>query len=216
MRASIRHTLLGITLGAVWTSTSLAEVIQDVPNASEIPTVAIVEAKTIQSENGDVRVLLRPGDLSPFDGELVLSASLELPLSGAPIGEGVIVRVYPLTHEWSTAADWNSPWEMPGGDVDENYLPTAILSNENDAASIFIDVTEIVRAWADAELAKHGLIVTVPPSTGDGLTTADAASLGSLSGARIHIDYRRISIFGFEGGSNAVLRRGKAAGAQSK
>ncbi len=214
---SIGRSIAGILLAAAWTVTSSAdEVIEDVPNPAEIPTVAIVEAKSIQNENGDFRVLLRPGDFSQFDGELVLSASLEIPLSGLPISEEVTVRVYPLTREWSSAADWNSPWETPGGDVDENYLPTATLSSANDSASLLVDVTDVVRAWADAELAKNGFVLTVPPSTGEGLAEADAANLGNLSNAKIYIDYRKISTLGFEGGSNALLHREGASRDQSE
>ncbi len=173
--------------------------------AADATVVAIAEVRTIESPGGDRRILFRPGDLSRFVGELVLSASLEIPLARTAISRSVDLRVYPMTREWTSGATWNSPWTREGGDIDENYVPTGRLeAGDGRVSSVFLDVTSIVRAWADSELAKNGLVLCIPPAQGDGLDSEAVGAFADLAGATIHVDYRKISGLGFQGGSRAL------------
>ncbi len=170
--------------------------------------VPMVGAQTITNDSGRTRMLLQPGDLSQIDGELVISATLRIPLSGAPISKDRALRVYAIDEEWSVGgATWTSPWSVPGGDVLRAYPANVEVPRDAVDAVIELDVSEAVRAMADREVGMNGFLMTIPDYLGEGLASEDTANLGSVSEAKLYVDYRKISALGFpREGSKALSR----------
>lgn len=111
---ALTSVVIGLTLCVFTPSTSQAVPSDslDVPTdslAAAPTTIAILETHAIEGPGGERRILLRPGDLTRFDGELVLAATLEIPLASNPITRSVDLRIYPVTAEWSTQATWDFP-----------------------------------------------------------------------------------------------------------
>ncbi len=197
-----------LSLGLVSPLCFAAEAIDD-GSGLEAP---IEEVHSIVNEFGETRILLRPADLSAIDGEFVISATLEIPLAAETPEDGLAVSVYSIDREWSNAATWTTPWANPGGDVFEDYVVAAELAKGDAPAALHLDVSEMVRAMADGDVGKNGFIVTASPSTSDGLDSDDLQTLGMLEGAKLYVDYRKISLLGFpKEGSKALWKRSVVA-----
>jgi hypothetical protein len=183
-RVGIVASLWGATLGAA--DRTAATIL-------ELPLQAI---RPIASESDEARVLLDPGDLSVLDGELVVSAFLELSLPPVATERDVELRVGSVTTDWEgETPTWTHPWSRPGGDVDTKYAHTVALGRTNASGRLLVDVTQILQEIADGRAGKHGFMLTASARR-VGFSPEEMSRLGSLSGTILRVDYRQISTFG--------------------
>jgi hypothetical protein len=175
-------------------------------SAAERIEFPLAQVRLITSDAGAARILLDPGDISVLDGELVTSAFLRMPLPGELPDQDLDVVVYALDTAWAGQdARWNTPWSRPGGDLDATYAHTVRLGKERVATSLVIDVTLMVQEMADGVSGKHGFLLTVPRSRGDGFTAANRQLLGSPESGKLEVTFRRITELGFTEGSLSVV-----------
>jgi hypothetical protein len=153
--------------------------------------VPIAESGVISDRVGNTRILMKPGDLSVFEDRLITWAGLTFTLPGQIATRDLPVRVYPLTTEWTAGTvTWDSPWTTAGGDFDDAYFDTVVITTGTRATSLSLDVTSIVRAVVEGEYGRYGFLITVPGYDGVGFRAADLATLGTLSGATLEVDSR--------------------------
>jgi hypothetical protein len=161
------------------------------PVAADPVQVPIVETGVISDRTGSTRILMKPGDLSEFEGQLITSAVLSFVLPGLPAARIVPVRVYPLTTDWSAGTvTWDSPWVAAGADFDDAYYDTVVLASGSRETTLSVDVTSIVRAIVEGEYGRYGFLITVPAYDGVGFRPADLSTLGTLTGATLEVDSR--------------------------
>ena len=195
------RTVAGVVVGV-----ALAALAAAGESAAERVEFPLAQVRLITSEAGAARILLDPGDISVLDGELVTSAFLRIPLPGNVPDQDLDVVVYALDTAWAGQdARWNTPWSRPGGDLDGTYAHTVRLGKERAATSLVIDVTLIVQEMADGVSGKHGFLLTVPRSRGDGFTASNRELLGSLEAGKLEVTFRRITELGFTEGSLSVV-----------
>ena len=127
--------------------------------------IDMFEAKYIiaPTDSRDIRILLKfdlPEKLSS-PGVVVDFAVLRVKaeVRGGAMGQ---IDIYPIMTDWTDKASvtWNDPWNEAGGDYSNSYLSSNYtLLPERGFEEISIDITEIVRAWTNGELANHGIVL---------------------------------------------------------
>lgn len=154
-------------------------------------TVPVRDATWIQDDRGNSRLLFRLDEILPGQGIAVSRASLVLPLAGVAIESRARLRAYAVTREWAPGAvGWTGGWTRPGGDFDEDiYVPVdADLSR----GFLVVDLTPLVKEWAEGEADYHGFVLTTDPADRVGLPSPLRDRLGSISGAEVHLSYVRV------------------------
>lgn len=177
------------------------------PAIAGVMTVPVVGAQTISDGQGNHRILVQPGDLATIEGEIVISATLEVPLSGAAFEHDLNLRVMAIDEPWAPgSATWTSPWTTPGGDVFPDYVANAEIPAGSADPQLNLDVSEVVRAMADRDVGMNGFVLTVPDYLGEGFSAEDAARFDLISNAILSVDVRKITALGFPGeGTRAFI-----------
>lgn len=189
-----------------WSADDTGSPIVD-PAIAGVLTVPMVGAQTISDGQGNHRILVQPGDLATIEGEIVISATLEVPLSGAAFDNDLNLRVMAIDEPWTPgSATWTSPWTTPGGDVFPDYVANVEIPAGSAEAQLQLDVSEVVRAMADRDVGTNGFVLTVPDYLGEGLSAEDAARFELISSATLSVDVRKITALGFPGeGTRAFI-----------
>lgn len=176
----VRPTLIAlVTLAsATWTEAARIE-------------VAAAQVATIQPEDSSVspRILVSwilPEELA---GKEVEAAFAQFTL--ATIGEGELsVDMSPLEAPWTAqGASWTSGWSKDGGDFDDSWAETAVLTPENGGA-VTMDVRQLVRDFIAGNRSNFGFIL-IPDSTAEKrLKSFDVNDSAKLRDAKLLIVYR--------------------------
>ncbi len=173
------HVLMGLSLavGVLGGSSRLAEAA-----STAVPTS---EVRVIENGSGEARVLLDFESLEELTGQWVTSAFLRLPLSETPPSSDLFIQVCSVDTDWrGGGATWTTPWEVDGGDLDVGS-PYLTLEEGSVEEFVSVNVTDEVRAIVHGERVSYGLALTVPTWKGEGFTSAERESFGSMEGASL-------------------------------
>jgi hypothetical protein len=158
---------------------------------------ALAEVGVIHNRSGEVRVLLAPAAIDGLEDELITSAFLELPLPGLAPEEDIEIALHAVATPWrGRAYSWQSPWQRPGGDVEEAYSHVVTLPKGEPANELRLDVTEIVQDMVDGELGKNGFLIAPAAWRGEGFRVPELGVLGPLATGKLVITYRKLSALG--------------------
>jgi hypothetical protein len=131
-------------------------------SAEEI-NIPVTDYAVISHGNTEFRILARfeiPEGVA--DSTLMF---VELGFGIAPVLEqDSVLRIdcNAITFDWNMrSADWNYPWQNPGGDFDEDLMTMFTVTSANRGRAYF-DLTDIVRSWLRNEANNHGLIFLIP------------------------------------------------------
>jgi hypothetical protein len=153
-----------------------------------------VTTTVISSSTGESRVLIAPAtpvDATTWAARLVVSATVQWDLPGLVPAAPMDLLVYALDKTWSSQdVTWDYPWSKPGGDPNDTYPCRSWIVDGKAASSLLLDVTPIIRGFAEGELADNGLLLTVGASDRLGFSAAESLLLGSLTKGTLTISYR--------------------------
>ena len=173
-----------IVVSGVWSGVALAT--SRVVNARDV--------RTIENGEGEARWLLDFGSLNDLEGVLITGAFIDVDLPGEIPNEDIDVAVYTLDTRWSDGATtWTSPWENPGGDVNGTCSRSVTMFAGDRAPRLRINVTQAVRSMLRGEQPANGFLLSVPVQSGDGFRSPERTVLGTLSGAKLDIQYVRVA-----------------------
>jgi hypothetical protein len=157
---------------------------------------AVNPVQTILSEGNEARVILDPGDISVLEGEIIVSAYLELSVPPVTADRDVQFRVCTIETAWrEETPTWDRPWTTPGGDLDVRYAQTMTFGRQNDSGRLVIDVTQAMQEMADGTVGRNGFMVTAAAGK-VGLTEDELTRCGPFVGGVLRVNYREISHFG--------------------
>lgn len=144
------------------------------------------ELRTITSPNAAGRILLDFDSVLDLGDVVVSSAYLEMPLPDVVLGQDLELAVYPLARGWrGQDATWTTPWDEPGGDLDETYVDEVTLHGGTRPGTVRLNVTQVVQWIVMEGTPSRGFVLTVPLRRAEGFTEAQRAVLGAMSGARL-------------------------------
>lgn len=128
--------------------------------------------------NGEMRGLLR-FDLSAIPaGAMITSATLYL--NAVDGNNGHVNSVYRVTTGWNEAtATWTFPWNLPGGDFEDQTL-IATFEIGASGCAIPVDLTGLVSAWVDGTYENEGILIRAvgPRSVAHYVSKEDVANPG--------------------------------------
>ncbi len=94
--------------------------------------------------------------------------------------------VYGLARGWrGQSATWTTPWNRPGGDLDESYFEEVTIPAGQATGTLRLNVTQVVDEIVTLGAPDYGFVLTAPLRGGDGFTVGQRALLGTLSEARL-------------------------------
>ncbi len=169
-------------------SVLVALAILALPQASlaERRVFPLAEARVIASPVATGRVLLGFESVGALQDVVVSSAFLELPLPSRTLERDLEITVYGLARGWrGQGATWTTPWNRPGGDLDESYFDEVTIPAGQTTGTLRLNVTQIVDEIVALGAPDYGFVLTAPLRNGDGLTAGQRALLGTLSEARL-------------------------------
>ncbi len=153
---------------------------------AERHTFALAETRVIASPEAAGRILLGFESLASLDDVIVSSAFLELPLPEATLEQDLEITVYGLARGWrGQSATWTTPWNRPGGDLDESYFEEVTIPAGQTTGTVRLNVSQIVDEIVALGAPDYGFVLTAPLRRGDGFTAGQRALLGTLSEARL-------------------------------
>lgn len=153
---------------------------------------------------GDLAVISNPEDASAqrvivkyeipqalLSAEIIY-AQLEGRVNATSDGDDIAMAIEaaPLVEDWDPATvTWLVPWRVPGGDADLMQVRHFLV--RQGLCPLRIDVTSLVRQWANGSRRNYGLMLrTSPHSNGHmSLPTAAGADGGGLSVPSIRVWY---------------------------
>ncbi len=146
----------------------------------------LAEARVIQSPTAGGRILLGFESLGALDEVIVSSAFLEVPLPQVRLEQDLDLTIYGLSRGWrGQNATWTTPWNRPGGDLDESYFEEVTIPAGQTPGTLRLNVTQIVDEIVTLGAPDYGFVLTAPLRRGDGFTAGERATLGTLAGARL-------------------------------
>ena len=162
--------------------------------------IPIVRAAVLEApRSGETRFLLDIGSLDAVRNERILSARMRIPLPGRIAGQEVPLELYGLTTSWrGTVPTWTSPWTRPGGDLDPAPAAYRGLEEGGRLTTLELDVTHIIRAMAEGELAENGFMLVPADAGRKGFDDGERGILGALTGGELVISYRKLSAHGIQ------------------
>jgi hypothetical protein len=142
--------------------------------------------------DGDVhRILLAVGDESRLSSTYIEDAHLafDLPVdvTGLPL-EPLEVQVYGIASDWDAAVTWRYGWDRPGGDVDEDVFARSRIRFDREDGKVRVPVGDVLRQSVQGG-GLHGLLLTVAPYHGRGLTASQAALLANAVSAEVEVKW---------------------------
>ncbi|MBZ0170820.1 MAG: hypothetical protein K8E66_00420, partial [Phycisphaerales bacterium] len=158
------------------------------PRAATARTMTLpIERTAVISDEGDHRVLFALGERDRLahryiDGaDLVLTLPADLSaLSDAPIE----IQVYGVTRPWTEGADWRGGWERPGGDVDADIFARTTVVPDRLGGTLRIPIGTVLRESLQGE-ELFGMLVTLAPYSGRGLSATQLALLVNVANAHV-------------------------------
>ncbi len=154
--------------------------------SAERHTFPLAEARVIASPEAAGRILLGFESLEDLDDVIVSSAFLEVPLPQRTAEQDLEITIYGLARGWrGQSATWTTPWNRPGGDLDESYFEEVTIPAGQTTGTLRLNVTQIVDEIVTLGAPDYGFVLTAPLRRGDGFTAGQRALLGSLSEARL-------------------------------
>ncbi len=154
--------------------------------AAERHVLPLAEARVIASPAAAGRVLLGFESLEALEDVIVSSAFLEVPLPQARLEQNLDITVYGLARGWrGQNATWTTPWNRPGGDLDESYFEEVTIPAGQTPGTLRLNVTQVVDEIVTLGAPDYGFVLTAPLRRGDGFTAGERATLGTLAGARL-------------------------------
>jgi hypothetical protein len=164
-----------------------------VPSFGAEFTRTIRDVTPILDGEGAARVLFKLD--APIDASnvAVRSAKLTFRALGVPQERRLNLRLHPVTTAWTPGAvDWNTGWSRPGGDFDDARHSRAEIDLREASSELTIDCTAVFKEIVEGGVFADGFILTVDPSEGNGIRTADLARLQGLATATLDVKYRKI------------------------
>lgn len=163
-----RVAVLAFAAGLVASAVSAAE--------REIP---LRDVTSVASQRGSVRILFRTATLPSMDREMIESAVLTVPYSGAVAERSMELRVCPVTEAWSGGGRFDVGF-------DEELYSRADLDLRRGGGVMTFDVTVPLREILEAGMLSDGFVLT-GMRAGDGIPGADVARIAGLPGAVLHL-----------------------------
>ena len=142
----------------------------------EIP---LRDVTSVASQRGAVRILFRTAALPSMDREMIESAVLTVPYSGAVADRSMELRVCPVTEAWSGGGRFDVGF-------DEELYARADLDLRRGSGVMTFDVTVPLREILEAGMSADGFVLTGIRS-GDGIPGGDASRIAALRGAVLHL-----------------------------
>lgn len=181
--------------GAATTSAAgicLAFLLTLLPGASVARTMTLPIARTaIISDQGDHRVLFALGNRDLLAHKYIDGADLvlTLPADLSALSEDPIeIQVYGVTRAWNVGADWRGGWERPGGDVDEDIFARTTVHPDRLDGTLRIPIDTILRESLQGQ-ELFGMLVTLAPYSGRGLSTAQLMLLANVGAAQAEVKW---------------------------
>jgi hypothetical protein len=154
--------------------------------SAERHVFALAETRAIASPEAAGRILLGFESLGRLGDVVVSSAFLELPLPERTLEQDLEITVYGLSRGWrGQAATWTTPWNRPGGDLDESYFEEVTIPAGQATRTLQLNVTQIVDEIVTLGAPDYGFLLTTPLRNGDGFSAGQRALLGTLSETRL-------------------------------
>lgn len=153
---------------------------------AERHVLPVGEVRPITSPEAAGRILLDFDSVAELGDVVVSSAYIEIPLPDVVPARDLELAVYPMARSWrGQSATWTTPWDEPGGDLDESYVEEVTLHKGTRPGSLRLNVTQAVQ-WVVMEGAPwRGFLLTVPLRRAEGFTEAQRTVLGAMTGARL-------------------------------
>jgi len=120
----------------------------------------------------------------------VQTATLELEV--ATHGSTDVVEAHRLLRDWTEdGVTWNdydgvSPWTSPGGDYDPTIAGSFLADS---AGQKTMDITNLVRAWANGTQPNYGLLLLSPPAAGGSPNQYHSGNQGGNPHPRLTVRY---------------------------
>lgn len=177
--------------------------------------IPIVRAAVLEApRTGETRFLLDIGSLDAVRNERILSARIRIPLPGLIPGQELPLELYGLTTSWRGAVPtWTTPWTRPGGDLDVASAAFRGLEGGSRVTTLELDVTHIIRAMAEGDVAENGFMLVPAETDRDGFDEGERAILGALMGGELVISYRKLSALGIHDGGRERMERKRSSAA---
>ncbi len=145
---------------------------------------------TISNGEGQSRILLSLQPEVEAENAAVWKARLRFELAGTEAERVLPVVLHPITSPWNPGAvSWQSGWQTPGGDFDEELFARAEL-NLGAPGPVSIDVTSLVKEIVEDGYTCYGFILTADRSVGVGISSEDLSRFENLGAAEMDISYR--------------------------
>ena len=141
--------------------------------------VPLLDVTAVTSQRGAVRVLFRTAALPSMERELIESAVLTVPYSGAAAERSMELRVCPVTESWSGGGRFDVRFD------DELYARGDFDLRRGSGVMTF-DVTVPLREILEEGMSADGFVLT-GMRVGDGIPGADVVRIAGLPGAVLHL-----------------------------
>jgi hypothetical protein len=97
----------------------------------------------------------------------------------AETGVGAVhIEAYAATTAWTSEADWEGPWNTPGGDWDSELCFFWTVPS-GDSRELLVDATEMVEEWVEGRMDNCGVILKASEGM-DGVVTV--SGVGEILG----------------------------------
>ena len=154
--------------------------------------LAASEIATIELSNSSLspRVLVKWSLPEILSDKAIEAASVRLTL--ATEGETpLVVDLMPITTSWAaTNVSWNSNWSAAGGDFEEAWQETAVVSGRN-GGTVSFNVRHLVCEQIAGNRSNFGFIVVPDVTAQAELTSFQSNAAAKLADAKLIIVYRQ-------------------------
>jgi hypothetical protein len=123
----------------------------------------------------------------------IWKAMFRFDLEGQGENRTLPLVIHPVMTDWNPGTvAWETGWNRPGGDFDEELFARAELNLGRGAGQVSVDVTSILKEIVEDGYTCHGFLLTVDRSEGIGFSEADLARVANLGNARLDVSYRAV------------------------
>jgi hypothetical protein len=152
----------------------------------------VTDVAVIANARGESRILFRTDGLTlPEENLAIERALVKFSLQGEAADRRSQIRICPVTTDWSPASvDWDTGWDRPGGDFNEEVYTRVALEYSRGAHDVTADVTTLLKEIHEEGMEAYGFIVSVQPFEGEGIHLEDVDRFEGLASADLDVSYR--------------------------
>jgi hypothetical protein len=153
----------------------------------------VIDVAAIEDGEGNARILFHWN--SPITAEYfaIQRATLKFDVLGEAESRVLRLRFHPVTTAWTAGnVSWSSGWSEPGGDFDEDIVSSTDLDLSKGEATVFVDVSNVLKETLEIGQDLHGFLVTTDPTDATGIKEADIARFEGLASGSLEVTWRKV------------------------